>query len=77
MGEHYSTKADVFSFAFTLVAIALKGREKLVNFLFRNINKRTKKSPNERSTPQTQLPSLGKVSHSLVSRHGLVEGCER
>ena len=51
------------------MAIALKGREKLVNFLFRNINKKTKKSPNDRSSAHTQLPSLGKVSHSLVSRN--------
>ena len=43
MGEKYTSKVDVYSFSLTLVAIALKGRERLVNFLFRNINK---KEPN-------------------------------
>ena len=51
-----------FSFALTIVSIALKGREKLLDYLHRLIVK-GKKSLNTHGGGGRLAPSMGRVSH--------------
>ncbi|GMH92356.1 hypothetical protein TL16_g12321 [Triparma laevis f. inornata] len=66
MGDHYNTKADVFSFALTIISIALKGQEKLLDYLHRHIVKGKKNLAHEKGG--RIAPSMGRVSHGLVSK---------
>jgi serine/threonine protein kinase len=66
-GDHYSTQADVFSFAMTVLAWSVKGAEKLLTFLDRHLmadrSKRLKGG-----TVGSQNPSIGKVSHNIITK---------
>ncbi|GMH71595.1 hypothetical protein TrRE_jg5529, partial [Triparma retinervis] len=65
-GDHYSTQADVFSFALTILAWSIKGREPFLDFLFRKMMAdRNKGKPGK---PGAQQVSLGKVSHSIINK---------
>jgi len=64
-GDHYDTHADVFSFALTMLAWGLKGREKLTAFLFRVLLTEQGRKVNTALPPRQ---TIGRVSHALVSR---------
>ena len=56
-GDNYGISADVFSYALTVLAWGLKGKESLLSYLFRNLS----------STIHAKQ-SIARVSHFLISK---------
>ncbi|GMI33999.1 hypothetical protein TrCOL_g3505 [Triparma columacea] len=63
-GDYYSTQADVFSFAMTVLQWSLKGQEKILEFLFRKLM--TSRQKGRRST--ISKPSVGRVSNAVINQ---------
>ena len=65
-GDYYSTQADVFSFALTVLQWSLKGQEKLLEFLFRKLT--TSKQKGQRAEGTISKPSVGRVSNAVINK---------
>lgn len=64
-GDRYSTKADVYSYALTLLAWGLRGREKVFIYLYRGVMTKGDKPP---SAATMSRPSLGRITHAMVTK---------
>jgi serine/threonine protein kinase len=62
-GDHYSTKADVFSYALTVLSWGLQGAS-IVNFLYYHLMSKGSNSPSEATMAK---PSLGRLSHAMIN----------
>ena len=77
-GDYYDTQADVFSFALTMLAWGLKGRETLLAFLFRTM---LTEQGRQVSLKMAVQRSASRVSYALLSRNWRpkrtsLEGCK-
>jgi serine/threonine protein kinase len=63
-GDYYSTQADVFSFAMTVLQWSLKGQEKILEFLSRTLMMSRQKG--RRAT--ISKPSVGRVSNAVINQ---------
>jgi len=65
-GDYYDTQADVFSFALTMLAWGLKGRETLLAFLFKTM---LTEQGRKVSLNMAAQRSASRVSYALLSRN--------
>ena len=65
-GEHYSTSADVYSFAMTILCFAIRGDRKLSEYLNESYcNARLSKDSTARNATKI---SDNKIAHSMVNK---------